>query len=291
VADIEIDLEQIIAPKRHQVAPLHQGDRVGAPGELRYQNFSVVMHKTRRVALLTATNIDGESYITIDRKTGLPSTHQAEGETWYLDSRISPSYVIGQDFYSRWSHLFDRGHLTRRNDPTWGQFATRANKDTFHFTNCSPQHWLFNQSLKFWQGIERYVLEQGLFESGRDKPISVLQGPVFNNADDLWADEVQIPSAFWKIVIWSSAGELKAVALVANQTSLFSQVRRGAAPLDGDTPVNVTQWRSSIAAIEKMTGLDLSAIKPYDTLDQSLPTVGEALQLITRWEDIKLSKT
>ena len=118
-------------------------------------------------ALLTATNIDGATYVAIDRKTGEPAATQPEGETWYKDSRMSDSYFVVQDFYSAWSHLFDRGHLTRRDDPTWGEFATRANKDTFHFTNCTPQHWKFNESIKFWQGIERYVLEQGLFVSGR----------------------------------------------------------------------------------------------------------------------------
>jgi endonuclease G, mitochondrial len=42
----------------------------------------------------------------------------AEGETWYKDPRISEAFFIDQTFYSGWSHYFDRGHLTRRTDPT-----------------------------------------------------------------------------------------------------------------------------------------------------------------------------
>jgi endonuclease G, mitochondrial len=291
VPGASIELATITMPKKASVAPLHEGEAAGFPGELRYQNFSVVMHKARRLALLTATNIDGETYIAIDRTTGEPSVPQPEGETWYRDSRISASYFIDQDFYSGWSHLFDRGHLTRRSDPTWGAFATRANRDTFHFTNCSPQHWRFNQSLQYWQGIERYVLENGVFASGRDKPVSVLQGPVFDDENDQWADEVQVPSAFWKIVVWNGAQGLKAVALVIDQSALFAQVRRGSAlPPQAGTTVNVTQWRTSVANIEKKSGLDLAAIRAYDTADRGLPMVGEALVAsINSWKDIPLT--
>ncbi len=66
------------------------------------------------------------------------------------------------------------------------------------------------------------MLEKGLFDSGRDKPLTVLQGPVFDDVNDMWADDVQVPSAFWKVVVWKGAGGLKAVALLADQSALFS---------------------------------------------------------------------
>ena len=289
VPGLQVDLTKITKPKKSSVAPLHDGEANSANGELRYQNFSVVMHKGRRFALLTATNIDGPTYVAINRRTGEPADTQPEGETWYRDSRISDSYFVDQDFYSGWSHLFDRGHLTRRDDPTWGDFATRANKDTFHFTNCTPQHWKFNESIKFWQGIERYVLERGLFVTGRDKALSILQGPVLDG-NDLWADDVQVPSAFWKVVAWKGSGGLKAVAMIADQTKLFSVQRNGGAPPPpADTSVDVTEYRTSIATIESKTGLDLSALRPFDTAGGELPTVGEAVAIITKWEDIPLT--
>src|SRR5204863_2302402 len=114
----------------------------------KYEHFSVKMNKVKRVAIFTATNIDGRTYLTVDRQTGQVVS---EGETWFLDTRISASYFLDQTFYSGWSHIFDRGHLTRRTDPTWGTpaEAERANADTFHFTNCSPQHFRFNESARF----------------------------------------------------------------------------------------------------------------------------------------------
>jgi hypothetical protein len=37
--------------------------------------------------------------------------------------------------------------------------AEKANADTLHFTHCSPQHWLFNESSRYWQGVKQNVLE------------------------------------------------------------------------------------------------------------------------------------
>jgi endonuclease G len=287
VPGLKLDMGKIAAPRKSVIAPL-QEDSGGATGELRYQNFSLIMNKARRLALFTATNIDGASWIAINRRTGQPAAQQPEGDVWYNDARIDTSYCVGQSFYSGWSHLFDRGHLTRREDPTWGEFAGRANADTFHFTNCTPQHWKFNESVEYWQGIERYVLEKGIFDSGHDKPVTVLQGPVFDDVNDQWADDVQVPSAFWKVVVWKGASGLKAVALIADQSALFTLQRRGSAPPPKDTTVNVQQWRASIPTVESKTGLDLSALRAYDTATGELPTVGEALMPITRWEDIPL---
>jgi len=110
----------------------------------------------------------------------------AEGETWYKDPRVSASFFLDQSFYLDWSHLFDRGHLTRRMDPNWGtkEEAERGNADTYHFTNCSPQHFRFNESTKFWQGAEQYVLENGALAEESQNRISVFQGPIFDDKVD-----------------------------------------------------------------------------------------------------------
>ena len=110
---VPVSLSGLVAPLTSRVAPLADGT---ASGELKYQNFSVIMDNQRDFALLTATNIDGDSYMVVNRKTG--QVGDAKGETWYKDRRISDQYYLGQAFYSEWSHKFDRGHLTRRNDPT-----------------------------------------------------------------------------------------------------------------------------------------------------------------------------
>lgn len=286
VVGVPVNLAKLVKPVANRIAPLADGT---ALGELKYQNFSVIMDKQRDLALVTATNIDGDSYMRVDRKTG--KVADAEGETWYKDRRISDEYYLGQAFYSEWSHKFDRGHLTRRNDPTWGATeaeAERANADTFHFTNCSPQHFRFNQSADFWQGIERYVLEQGVLQPGRAKRLTVLQGPVFDDRDDLWADNVQVPSEFWKIVIWNGANGPRAVGLLANQSDLFGENRVNLRRPDEDQRVEVRQFQVAISQLAKSTKLNLSDFFPIDTFKKGLPGAGEAAVRITKWVDVAL---
>jgi endonuclease G len=209
------------------VAALRPEETNAAGGELKYEHFSVKLHKSKRIAIFTATNIDGKTYLTVDRDTG-QVTDGPEGDKWFNDPRIPGSAYLDQSFYGDWSDYFDRGHLTRRTDPTWGtaEQAERANADTFHFTNCSPQHFRFNETAKFWQGVERFVLENGLLADDDRKPICVFQGPIFNSQIDLWADNVQIPSSFWKIVVWKGADKLKAVGLVVDQLPLLGESRK-----------------------------------------------------------------
>lgn len=290
VPGLDIDLATIVDPLKKKIAALLEPAEGRLSGELIYENFSVVMHKVRRIAILTATNIDGETYIEIDRKTGQPAEEQprAEGDVWYKDTRINEPLTLTNDFYSGWSHIFDRGHLTRRNDPTWGPNAARANADTFHFTNCSPQHWKFNESIEFWQGVERYVLEQGLWETGFDKRLSVLQGPLYDAPQPLYADDVEVPNAFWKIVVWKGKGGLKAVALVVDQTDLLSIMRRGGGQPDETTRAKVTQFRTTVADVASRSGLRLDALAPYDTAAGGLPHVGEAQRVLTSFAQIKV---
>ncbi|WP_180234189.1 DNA/RNA non-specific endonuclease, partial [Bacillus cereus] len=73
---------------------------------------------------------------------------------WHFDPRIDKQYQCGDELYE--NNDLDRGHLVRRRDPIWGDSAEEANKDTFHFTNCSPQHRDLNQ--KTWAELENYIL-------------------------------------------------------------------------------------------------------------------------------------
>ena len=248
------------------------------------------MNKATRLAIFTATNVDGPTYLAVDRETG--HVGGSEGDTWFKDTRISASFFLDQTFYAGWSHLFDRGHLTRRTDPTWGTptEAERANADTFHFTNCSPQHFRFNQTAKYWQGIERYVLENGVLKAG-DERLCVYQGPLFDETIDRWADDVQIPSSFWKVVVWEGATKLKAVGLVVDQLALLDETRVGLRRPEDLPAVDVQQWRVPLALIEKRTGLSFGdAIRRADTITQDgQPVVGaEAALRLTRLEDIQL---
>lgn len=281
-----IDLAAIIAPRAAEVAPLRNG-RQGAEAQLDYQHFSLLMNAERRLAFFTATNIDGARYLAIDRGSGQPSLLE-EADRWVEDSRIDSRYVTGQEFYSEYSRWFDRGHLTRRSDPTWGTAAeaVRANKDTFHFTNCSPQHFRFNQSLQYWQGVERYILESGVLESKRK--ISVLTGPVLN---DQWRQyaEWQVPLMFWKVVLRiGKTGQPQATALLVSQADLLDEPRRVLPHTEVAPRPNVDEYRVTVSALETLTGLDFGAFRHWESWQPNESLLAQPLpaKLIMGWEEL-----
>lgn len=256
-------------PSAAEIAPLNSDQPDAQAGELKYEHFSVVLDRKRRMALFTATNIDGATYIDIDRETGLPKDAEAS-ETWFDDPRIDRGFHLGQGFYAANSAYFDRGHLTRRSDPTWGtrKRAIRANADTFHRSNCTPQHWLFNQSVKYWQGVERYYLEDGAtLDHSR---LTVLQGPVFRDDDPVYRDEdggrVRVPLQFWKIIVRVSNGELKATALLVSQAKIINRPRRGGQS-GGDEASDVGEFLCSVEKIERLTGLRFGVLRSHDTFE------------------------
>jgi endonuclease G len=273
-----------------QIAPLRAGEADASKGELKYQHFSIKMHKAKHLAMFTATNIDGTRYLAVDRKTGEVSAG-AEGDKWFKDSRISESFWTGQEFYTDWSDYFDRGHLTRRTDPTWGTTAEaeRANADTFHWTNCSPQHFRFNESARFWQGAERYVLENGVLEADQRKPLCVFQGPIFDDTVDHYAGDLQIPSSFFKVIIWKGSAGLKAVGLIVDQLPLLSETRTSLGAPKELASVNVSQWRVAITTVEKRSKLSFGpTVLAADTIASAAqPKVGEeAVVLISSFADL-----
>ena len=281
-----VTLKDIVAPRAAEVAPLLDG-RSGSDAILNYEHFSLVMHASRRLAFFTATNIDGARYVAIDRASGQPSL-LAEADSWVEESRLDSRYQTGQAFYREFSRWFDRGHLTRRSDPTWGtaEEAMRANRDTFHFTNCSPQHFRFNQSLKYWQGIERYILEFGVLKS--KNRITVLTGPVLNG-DARPYGEVSVPLLFWKVVLRIGPdGEPQATALIASQAALMDEPRRLLARTPAESAPDVDEFRITVAGLESLTGLDFSAFRHWDSWQPAPVLRADPLPaaLILAWEDL-----
>ena len=257
------------------------------PHELKYQHFSIVMNGERRMAFFTATNIDGATWKNIDRETG-----QAEGaeasEKWYADPRIAEDAQSDQSLYSsqRPRRVFDRGHLTRRLDPCWGTAARaeRANADTFHFTNCTPQESRFNQQSRYWQGIEEYVLDNAKAE--REK-VTVFTGPVFGSDDPPYR-YAQMPLQFWKVLARVEDGELLATALLADQSPLLSRLpERLGGESFGDLG-RVEEYQTSVAEIERLTGLDFGVLRDHDTVRAN--EAGVSLREVQAFADITLAR-
>ncbi|MBX3305906.1 MAG: DNA/RNA non-specific endonuclease [Nitrospira sp.] len=221
---------------------------------LPYHHFSLVMNRRRQLAYYTAVNIDGDQ----GRKP------QRTGDRWYFDPRIAESEQIGEDLYAR--NALDRGHLVRRLDPAWGkpQEALFANNDTFHFTNCSPQHANFNQNNETWQGIENYLLNRA--QESRKK-LTVFTGPVLAEDDPLYRG-VRLPVYFWKIAVFVKAdGSLSVSAYLLDQKDLLEGLERFDANTFQVTLEELTQRTGLNFSYLGGTQVNLSAVEGLERVD------------------------
>jgi endonuclease G len=241
----------------------------GKTNELRYHHFSVVMSKSRRFARLTAVNIDGSQSIEFDR----------ENDAWSFDPRIDEKFQVGNALYAK--NPFDRGHLVRRLDPVWGgsQVATFANGDTFHFTNCSPQHENFNRNPQVWAGIENYILKNA---DSNDLRVTVFTAPVLHSSDPPFQD-VKVPLQFWKVVAFRRKNNaLAASAYLLSQEKLVADVVADEEFVFGAYKT----FQVSVGKIANLASIDFGALAQADvlaTLDEA-----EALRPIHALDDIRV---
>jgi endonuclease G, mitochondrial len=267
-------LPKIPASLKSKIATL-----VGHPSqsELKYFNYSVVMNKERKLAFFSAVNVDASQQ---NLELG-----KREGDTWFRDNRLADEVQIGPEFYGKQATLeadrtknpFDRGHLVRRLDATWGKNVTEATKhgnDSFHFTNCSPQFWKFNQGPNLWAGLEDYVRNTLL--DGQSRGV-VMNGPVFDGPEaaegelprasdpsrkDPTFGGVAIPKYFWKLFVTVENGGLSAAAFLMSQQDQILGIDRIQEAL---TAEQARVFQISMPDLAKFSKLDFGKLAHADT--------------------------
>jgi endonuclease G len=294
---LSVPLPKIPASLRSKVATL-----TGRPkqSELKYFNYSVVMNKARKLAFFSCVNIDAGEQQDVGKR---------EGDTWFPDPRIDTKFQIDNKFYGKQSTFeaaraanpFDRGHLVRRLDATWGATVAEAKEhgdDSFHFTNCSPQFWTFNQSQNLWAGLEDYTRDTLL--QNKDKGV-VMNGPIFDGPDaqgDKLPDPsapshkdpvfvgVAIPKYFWKILITKDGSNLKALVFICSQRNLIvgiDRIHQDEALFEKLSAAQVRVFQTPLKTVAKLTGLDFGPLSTADV--QEAATVGP--RLIESLSDIR----
>ena len=221
---------QVTKQGKKILAPLLDGSGY----ELKYHRFSVWMHRDRRLALYTASNVDwrNRKKIVEGKSTsraalaGFPEKSRI-AEQWVDDPRIDTMHQLPDIFYTDDRSAFDKGHLVRRDDVCWGdtyQDIQMSNGDTYHVTNCSPQIKPFNQGPhgeENWGDLEAHVAKAT--KTDAEKAI-LYAGPIFGR-DDRWfhgKDEqgparIQIPSRFWKVVVVKGDSGAQAYGFILEQ--------------------------------------------------------------------------
>jgi endonuclease G len=234
---------------------------------LPYHHFSVVMQRRRKLALFTAVNIDG----------GNADQPRRERDVWILDPRLPVTEQTGEDVYR--DNDLDRGHLVRRLDPAWGPQSLAAVDDTFHFTNCTPQHHEFNAGRTLWLGLEDYVLQNAVTAGLK---VTVLSGPVLDDADPAYRG-VSLPLQYWKIVAMvRTDGTPSVTAYLLSQRSLLDEFRTERP--SGQLPESFSYggyrtFQVPVRRVADLTGLDLAAYVAADPLER-LETTGLPRELV-----------
>jgi endonuclease G len=222
---------------------------------LPYHHYSVAMNKERRLAFFTAVNIDGNTSRRLKR----------EPDRWSFDPRIPHEEQTGEPVYEH--NKLDRGHLVRRLDPAWGdspEIVKIANDDTFHFTNCTPQHKDFNENKQSWAGLEDYILENA---DNLDFKVNVFSGPVLADDDQEYRGG-KLPKQFWKVVTMvKTNGQLSATGYVISQQALIEQPIDERLEVAGDFQFGgFRTFQVPVAQVEQLTGLSFGPLSSFDPL-------------------------
>lgn len=235
--------------------------------QIKFVNYSVILHTQRRMAALVANGIDRQALLPISR---------GSNEQVQADARIPQDLHIDDSFY-RAAQRIDRGHLAPRTHIAWGPYfendpslaPLRLNLVVNTPANITPQYDDFNRGI--WVEVERWVL---LEHNKSARYVSEFSGPVFDVADplaDVVGDDsksVQIPRRYWKIAVSQRSGtkgELIVDAFILPQLLEGSSAPAPRAKFDPE------KYRASVSDIEKLIRFEFhSSIRNAET-SKSVP--------------------
>ncbi len=156
---------------------------------------------------------------------------------------------------------FDRGHMAP-NFAIMTRFGQEAQRDTFFMSNVVPQPGALNQGP--WRLLEDRIANDYANELGQ---VWVVTGPLFDDEVEQLAAAVEIPDAFFKIVVDEIDRLPRALAFRMNEGT----PRQAAF---GD-------FLTSVDAIEAEAGFDF-----FSELDDTLEQAMEMVTAPALWADI-----
>jgi endonuclease G len=146
---------------------------------------------------------------------------------------------------------YDRGHMAP-SDNIGSRYGCRAQDETYRMSNIAPQIPMLNQ--KPWGGLENLAQ---IFSTSFTQ-IWVITGPIF---DPVWLNRlcsgIEIPTAYYKIIIRENNGSPDVLAVVFNQ--------------DTKPGVRLSSLVRTVRDIEQQTGINFMAELP-DTLENAIET-------------------
>lgn len=200
------------------------------------RNYSMLYDGTKRCALWAAFALNGTTWE--------KGTDVGRNDNWVYDPSLPQS--IQPNLTSSYPDSnYDRGHQVASNDR---QTTVNMNKQTFYFSNMTPQYGDLNSYN--WQYLEAAVQKVGWACSGSDT-LYVVTGPIFDDGYTTTKDkgnvDCPVPTRYYKCVMkctFNSSHEVTAAKGVAYITP------------DNATNTTYTGWKTTIDAVEEITGFD-----------------------------------
>jgi endonuclease G, mitochondrial len=171
------------------------------------------------------------------------------------DAKVKTSSATPNDYRNSG---YDRGHLVPAADMAWDADAMRS---TFVMSNISPQARNFNNGI--WRELEELTRSW----AKTCKKLYVVSGPVLSQPPKgtIGANEVSIPTAFYKVVLDAESSNPKAIGFIIPNEISFE-------PL--------TKFAVSVDEVERVTGLNFFA----NLLDKDTEMKLESRYNIDLWQ-------
>jgi endonuclease G, mitochondrial len=211
------------------------------------------------MCFFSAVNIDGNQ------------SRKSARVAWKWDPRIPKAQQIMNECYGN-PPKFSRGHMTRREDPGWGDAKTakRGNEDSMHVTNTTPQMQAFNAPI--WLALEDYALGHAKED---EMKVSVFTGPYFDDRDpEMYG--IRIPIGFWKIIafIHDETGKLCATGYQMTQETTLQPEEEFVFGAFTSPQLKVAT-QVSIRSIETRSGIGFGKLVSVDPLAGSEEGLGD----------------
>ncbi len=217
----------------------------GAPVD--YLHYSLVMDARRRLAVVSAANLNRALRVVLPRSVG----------SFGADPRLSPDVQPEPGWFGAG---LDRGALVGRNDVSWGkdfggdpaEAAARLAQLVDVAPNTLPQYAEVNRTA--WRLIDDWIWASHNPDAAQ---VTIFAGPVFSG------DGGPVPAAFWKIAVSVRPTSIKAQQAqkapaepdLAIDAFLVPNRPRG----EVGPPVTAAGFRTTVEDIARATGLGFDA--------------------------------
>jgi endonuclease G len=212
---------------------------------LDYIYYSVIQSKSRRVPIISASNIYRIKFEKVERS----GTFKKDNRINDNEQLITKDYTL---FNSIKAATIEKGHMTKREDVQWdieGNLENSQNAaiSTFFYPNAAPQHDSLNNGP--WKLLENAIIVKGRVQE--PAKVTVFTGPVLDNIDPEFKVKLhdgstfKIPILFWKVIYY-----LKDDGNLYRAGFLMGQIN----PLRKDDLINEIGFRD-FELVEKKTSL------------------------------------